>query len=247
MVHEMLSIGAPARSSTVMARFRRSLEAGHTIRYGIASYDRGERLCLSAIGGADIWRLVAAWARTRVPGASAGKGTRQVVRRLRRSNGTAHSQRFCCRYVRAPVCRAPRGLQQEEAIVERQVINPWSWQDQFGFVQANSLSGGQRLLICAGQAAVDAQGHPLHPGDMPAQLTQALDNLETVLQAGGCRLADVVRLNIYTTDIDALFATYGVLVQRLTEAGCTPASTLLGVARLAFPENLIELEATAMI
>ncbi len=67
--------------------------------------------------------------------------------------------------------------------MERQVINPWTWQDQFGFVQANAIRGGQRMLICAGQAAVDADGHPLHPGDMRAQLTQALDNLETVLQA----------------------------------------------------------------
>ena len=130
--------------------------------------------------------------------------------------------------------------------MERQVINPWKWQDQFGFVQANAIEGGQRMLICAGQAAVDAEGRPLHPGDMRAQLTQALDNLETVLQAAGFQLADVVRLSIYTTDIDALFATYDVLVSRLAAADCHPASTLLGVARLAFPENLIEFEATAM-
>ena len=131
--------------------------------------------------------------------------------------------------------------------MERQVINPWIWQDQFGFVQANAIRGGQRMLICAGQAAVDADGHPLHPGDMRAQLTQALDNLETVLQAADFHLADVVRLTIYTTDIDGLLATYDVLVSRLSAANCKPASSLLGVVRLAFPDNLIELEATAMV
>ncbi len=123
--------------------------------------------------------------------------------------------------------------------MERRVINPWSWQDQFGFVQANDVRGIQRVLLCAGQVAVDGAGRPAHPGDMRAQLTQALDNLETVLQAAECRLADVVRLNVYTTDVDRLFEAYDVLVSRLAGAGCKPAITLRGVARLAFPELLV--------
>jgi hypothetical protein len=52
--------------------------------------------------------------------------------------------------------------------MERRVVNPWSWQDQFGFVQANELQGMQRVLICSGQASVDADGRPLHAGDMRA-------------------------------------------------------------------------------
>src|SRR3712207_8311106 len=35
---------------------------------------------------------------------------------------------------------------------------------------------------CAGQFSSDAEGRPLHPGDMGMQLNQALDNLETVLE-----------------------------------------------------------------
>ncbi len=130
--------------------------------------------------------------------------------------------------------------------MERRSINPWSWQDQLNFVQANAISGMQRVLICSGQISVDAEGRPLHPGDMRAQLTQALDNLETVLQAANFTLADVVRLNIYTTDPDRLFEAWEVLASRLGAAACRQASTLLGVARLAFPELLVELEATAM-
>jgi enamine deaminase RidA (YjgF/YER057c/UK114 family) len=130
--------------------------------------------------------------------------------------------------------------------VERRIINPWTWQDQFGFVQANEISGAQRVLICAGQTSTTADGASLHAGDMRAQVARALDNLETVLEQAGLALGDVVRLNYYTTDIEAYFGAADVLGARLAAAGCRPASTLLGVARLAFPELLIEIEATAM-
>jgi enamine deaminase RidA (YjgF/YER057c/UK114 family) len=131
--------------------------------------------------------------------------------------------------------------------MERRIVNPWTWQDNFGFVQANELSGGQRVLVCAGQASVDADGNPVHTGDMRAQIDQALDNVATVLKAAGFTLADVVRLNYYTTDVDR-FLMEGAEVggRRLGEAGCRPASTLLGVTRLAYPELLIEIEVTAV-
>jgi enamine deaminase RidA (YjgF/YER057c/UK114 family) len=129
--------------------------------------------------------------------------------------------------------------------VEREIINPWQWQDQYGFVQANALTGPSRVVLCAGQTSSDSEGHPVHAGDMRGQLAQALDNLETVLEQAGLGLGDVVRLNYYTTDIDAFFAASDLLGERLAKAGCRPASTLLGVARLAFPEFLVEIEATA--
>ena len=40
--------------------------------------------------------------------------------------------------------------------MERRIINPWTWQDEFGYVQANEVSGVQRTLYCSGQAANDA-------------------------------------------------------------------------------------------
>ncbi len=131
--------------------------------------------------------------------------------------------------------------------MERKIINPWTWQDGFGFVQANEVSGVQRVLICSGQASVDAAGDPAHPGDMNAQLSQALDNLETVLKDAGFQLSNVVRLNIFTTDVDAFFGAWEALAPRLAESGCRQASTLLGVQRLAFPELLVEIEATAVM
>jgi enamine deaminase RidA (YjgF/YER057c/UK114 family) len=129
--------------------------------------------------------------------------------------------------------------------MQREIVNPWQWQDQYGFVQANSLTAPERVVLCAGQTSVDDQGTPLHAGDMRAQVGQALDNLETVLSQAGLGLGDVVRLNYYVTDLDAFFGASDVLGARLQAAGCRPASTLLRVAGLAFPEFLIEIEATA--
>ena len=128
----------------------------------------------------------------------------------------------------------------------REVVNPWSWQDQFGFVQANVVADGGRVAYCAGQTSVDADGHPVHEGDMAAQIQQAFANLETVLGGSRMTLADVVRLNYYVTNVEAFFAAGETLGSLLANAGCRPASTLLGVAGLAFPELLIELEATAV-
>jgi 2-iminobutanoate/2-iminopropanoate deaminase len=130
--------------------------------------------------------------------------------------------------------------------MERRIINPWTWQDQLGYVQANEISGAQRTLFLAGQGSVDEEGRPVHPEDMAAQLNQTLDNLETVLREAGAELSDVVRLNYYTTDVERFFEAYDAVVVRLVQAGCRPACTLLGVARLAFPELLVEIEATAV-
>jgi enamine deaminase RidA (YjgF/YER057c/UK114 family) len=124
-------------------------------------------------------------------------------------------------------------------------INPWKWQDQSGFSQAIEVGSARRLLFCAGQIALDAEGKVLCAGDMRGQIEAVMNNVETVLAAGGLSLAHVVRLNYYTTDVDGLVAHYDVIKSRLAAAGCQPASTLLGVKRLAFPELLIEIEATA--
>jgi enamine deaminase RidA (YjgF/YER057c/UK114 family) len=129
--------------------------------------------------------------------------------------------------------------------MERRIVNPWTWQDQFGYVQANELSGMNRVLVCAGQTSVDTDGQPLHEGDMVAQVGQALDNLETVLGEAGFALADVVRMNFFVTDVDAFIQAGPAWGARLAQAGCRPASTLLGIARLAFPPLLVEIEATA--
>jgi enamine deaminase RidA (YjgF/YER057c/UK114 family) len=130
--------------------------------------------------------------------------------------------------------------------MDRRIINPWTWQDDYGFVQGHEVTGGQRTLYCAGQAATDESGRPVHPEDMAAQLRQSLDNLETVLREAGMSLSNVVRLNMYTTDVDRFLAAFHMAIERFKANDCRPACTLLGVTRLAFPELLVEIEATAV-
>lgn len=125
-------------------------------------------------------------------------------------------------------------------------VNPWTWQDQFGFSQAIEVRGTERVLYCAGQTSVDADGHPLHARDFARQILQSIDNLETVLTASGLKLSDVVRLNYYVTDVDAFMAAAPVFGGRLHAAGCKPASTLLKVGGLFHPDILVEIEATAV-
>ncbi len=129
--------------------------------------------------------------------------------------------------------------------MKRTPVNPWSWSLNLGFNQAEIIQGHRRELICAGQAATDAEGNPQHTGDMRSQLWLALDNLEAVLAGADMTLANVVRLNSYTTDIDELIKHYEVIATRLGAAGVRPPGTFLGVARLALPEFMVELEATA--
>lgn len=129
--------------------------------------------------------------------------------------------------------------------MERRVINPWTWQEQFGFNQGHEVSGGGRTLYVAGQVSLDDDGQVVHEGDMAAQINKSIDNIEAVLSAADMALSDIVRLTIYTTDVDEILVHYGLL-GRFNEAGARYTSTLLGVARLAFPELLVELEATAV-
>lgn len=130
--------------------------------------------------------------------------------------------------------------------MERHAINPVTWSQEMGFNQGEMVSGHTRMLYISGQTAMSAEGRPSHDGDMAAQLALAADNLEAVLNAAGMSLADLVRLNVYSTDIDALFPHYGILAGRLGAAGVAPTTTMLEVTRLAIPGQLVELEGTAV-
>ena len=130
--------------------------------------------------------------------------------------------------------------------LERTAVNPVTWSVEMGFNQGELVSGETRTLYVSGQTAMSSDGRPEHDGDMAAQLALAVDNLEAVLDAAGMSLANLVRLNIYTTDVDGLFPHYGVLAARLGAAGVAPTTTWLGVTRLAVPGQLVELEGTAV-
>ncbi|MEV3956322.1 RidA family protein [Streptomyces albogriseolus] len=130
--------------------------------------------------------------------------------------------------------------------MERNAVNPVSWSVEMGFNQGEVVSGHSRTLYISGQTAMSKGGQPEHDGDMAAQLALGVDNVEAVLAEAGMSLANLVRLNVYTTDVDLLFQHYGVLAGRLGAAGVAPATTMLGVTRLAVPGQMVELEGTAV-
>jgi enamine deaminase RidA (YjgF/YER057c/UK114 family) len=127
--------------------------------------------------------------------------------------------------------------------MERTDVNPWEWSKAFGFSQAVDVAGASHVLLCSGQTATGDDGYPPSTSDMGKQVEHAMSNLTTVLGAAGMGLANVVRLTIYTTDVDELLAAFGSATQLLGDN--LPAITLIGVTRLAFPELKVEIEATA--
>jgi enamine deaminase RidA (YjgF/YER057c/UK114 family) len=127
--------------------------------------------------------------------------------------------------------------------MQRTAINPWPWSTKLGFDQAELIEGHRRQLVCSGQDAVDAEGNPQHPGDMARQIEVALDNLEAVLAGADMTLANVVRLNVYTTDVDQLFGLFPRVNDRFE--GTRYATSVLGVAQLP-AQLLVMFEATAV-
>jgi enamine deaminase RidA (YjgF/YER057c/UK114 family) len=129
--------------------------------------------------------------------------------------------------------------------MQRDIINPWTWQEAYGFVHANKISGSGELLFLAGQTASDDQGHTLHAGYMAKQIDQVLANIGRILTEAGMDFTHVVRLNIYTIDLPALMAAHDHMTAALQTLGCRHAGTLLGVTGLASPGALVEMEVTA--
>ncbi len=129
--------------------------------------------------------------------------------------------------------------------MQRTPVNPWDWSLNLGYNQAEIVRDTSRQLICAGQTAVDGVGNPQHLGDMRGQIGLALDNLETVLKGADMTLSNIIRLGIFTTDVDEALKNFDLLGQRFGPIQCAPPMTLLGVTRLALPGLMFEIEATA--
>ena len=131
--------------------------------------------------------------------------------------------------------------------MEKRIIEPRPWMVAAGFVPAVEVRGAEKILFVAGVTSVDSTGAPLHEGDMLGQLVEAIDILEAVLKEGGCSPSDIVRLTTYTTDMDEFRRVRPSVQKWFDDANCHFAASLIGVARLARPQDLLELEATAVI
>ena len=96
--------------------------------------------------------------------------------------------------------------------MDRRIINPWTWQDNFGFVQGHEVTGAQRVLYCAGQAATDADGRPVHPEDMAAQLRQSLDGRAIAIRTA-LLVAAMIPIVLLAHDL-AILIDHGIAVTR---------------------------------
>ena len=127
--------------------------------------------------------------------------------------------------------------------MKRTLINPGATQamyDNYHFSQATRV--GDTIWV-SGQVGVDAA---MKPGKgMEEQARLAFESLKTVLEAAGARLADVVELTTFHTDLRGEMRAFAKVKDSFfTEK--YPSWTAVGVTQLAMPELLIEIRAVAV-
>ena len=108
------------------------------------------------------------------------------------------------------------------------------------------VASGSRLVTTAGAVPLDAQGNLVGAGDLLLQARRTLENLASALEAVGARERDVIKMSVYVvagerTDLGVVWGA----VQQSSIAGA--ASTLLGVSMLAIEDQLVEIEAMAVL
>lgn len=128
--------------------------------------------------------------------------------------------------------------------MEKQVINPWQWQDKRSYVQAVEIKQASGTLYCSGQTAIDADGQSSN-ADMKTQVIQALENLEKVISDAGYECSGIARLNVYTTSSAEFLDCFDVFQDWIAKHSIKQALTLLEVKSL-FETLKIEFEATVV-
>ena len=114
-----------------------------------------------------------------------------------------------------------------------------------------SVATGSRLVHIAGQVAWDASGTLVGEDDLAAQVAQCYLNVATALAGVGASLDDLVRLTVYFVDWTP--DKMGQFVEGVTRAAATlgttpvPPLTGIGVAALAEPGLLVEIDAIAVL
>jgi 2-iminobutanoate/2-iminopropanoate deaminase len=97
------------------------------------------------------------------------------------------------------------------------------------------------LLFVSGQVSVDNRGNVVGAGDCAAQTRQVMARLQTIVEAAGASLQDVVKITTFLTD-GANYPAFSQ-VRRETFPHDPPASSTVVVSALVRPEYLVEVEA----
>lgn len=113
------------------------------------------------------------------------------------------------------------------------------------YAQGIKTTGGTIVWI-SGQVSQDKNGKMVHKGDFAGQARQALSNLKAMVEAAGGTINDIIKVNTYLTDLRYREELARVRAEFFPE-GRLPASTLVGVAGLADPDMLVEIEAIAVL
>ncbi|QDY78245.1 RidA family protein [Streptomyces qinzhouensis] len=125
------------------------------------------------------------------------------------------------------------------------LINPDGLHDPTGFGYSHIARASGEMVFIAGQYASDAQGR-LAVADFADQVDLAFARLRTALAAAGLDYRDVVQLRTHIVDHDTDKLT--VIVGRIAAiwGDRPPTQTLTGVAALALPGMLFEVDAIAV-
>ncbi len=126
----------------------------------------------------------------------------------------------------------------------REIIQPDGiWDPRPRFAQVAKI--GNQIYL-AGQTSVDADGNVVGKGDIDAQARQVFENLKKCLESAGATFNHVVKLNIYSTDVDAQIAAVSKVRVEYLPNEPVP-STYVQVPRLVHPDWLLEIEAIAVL
>jgi len=131
------------------------------------------------------------------------------------------------------------------SVPNSRAILPEGWPVPRGY--ANGMVAEGRVLVTGGLVGWDAAG-VFADGFLP-QLRQTLINIKAVVEAGGGRIEDIVRLTWYVTDIAAYRASLREMgpVYREVMGRHFPAMAVIGVSELVETQALLEIEATAVL
>ena len=115
------------------------------------------------------------------------------------------------------------------------------------YAYAAVLPADARIVLCAGACPIDLTGAVVEAGDVVAQTRRALANLRIALEDAGASYLTVVRTTIYVASSRQpdLVAAWDVVHAALSEN--EPPSTLLGVAALGYANQLVEIDAIALV
>ena len=128
------------------------------------------------------------------------------------------------------------------------VVTPKRFGAPLGLYSHGMVAPGGEIVVVAGQVGVGGGG-AVAGGDVGTQTKQALENVRAVVEAAGCTMADVVRLQTFLThaeDIASFMSARAEVFPRYFPNGAYPPNTLLIVSRLVRPELLVEIEAMAV-